>query len=433
MANIIVVGAQWGDEGKGKIVDLLTGHFDIVARYQGGHNAGHTVIIQGKKNVLHLIPSGILRPDKACVIGNGVVIDLSALKSEIEHLESVGIQCRGRLFISDRAHVILDYHRALEMADEERRGDDRIGTTSRGIGPAYEDKAGRRGLRICDLMNPASVRRILQANLAGRQSLMPDAGLDIDGICKRTLALGGELSHYFTDVSTYLNRAMDEGKWVLFEGAQGTMLDVDHGTYPFVTASNATAGGACTGTGVGPTRIDGVVGIAKAYTTRVGKGPFPTELLDPLGEEIRARGVEFGASTGRPRRCGWFDSVVVRHSCLVNNLDTLVITKLDVLDGFSEIRVCTGYRHKGRILDSFPPDLQVLTECQPEYETVPGWNQPTAGICDLGNLPVLARDYLNRLSDLVRAEISLVSTGPDRAQTIVTSPHSMLNSVLTSR
>ncbi len=430
MANIIVVGAQWGDEGKGKIVDLLTGHFDIVARYQGGHNAGHTVIIQGRKYVLHLIPSGILRPDKVCVIGNGVVIDLTALKHEIEHLESVGIQCRGRLFISDRAHVILDYHRALEAVDEERRGDDRIGTTNRGIGPAYEDKAGRRGLRIGDLINPPSARRILEANLAARRSLVGAAVPDLDGICERTLALGSELSEYFADVAQYLNRAMDEGKWVLFEGAQGTLLDVDHGTYPFVTASNATAGGACTGTGVGPTRIDGVVGIAKAYTTRVGKGPFPTELLDAFGEEIRARGVEFGASTGRPRRCGWFDSVVVRYSCLVNNLDTLAITKLDVLDGFSEIRICTGYRYKGRLLDSFPPDLQVLMECQPEYETMPGWDKPTAGICDIGELPVRARNYLDRLSELVRTDISLVSTGPDRAQTIVTSPHSMLTSLI---
>ena len=433
MPNIIVVGAQWGDEGKGKIVDLLTGHFDIVARYQGGHNAGHTVIIQGRKYVLHLIPSGILRPDKVCVIGNGVVIDLSALKHEIEHLESVGIQCRGRLFISDRAHVILDYHRALEAVDEERRGADCIGTTNRGIGPAYEDKAGRRGLRICDLLNPQSVRQILKANLRGREGLVPESVPDLEEICERTLALGSELSCYFADVSDYLNRAMDDGKWVLFEGAQGTLLDVDHGTYPFVTASNATAGGACTGTGVGPTRIDGVVGIAKAYTTRVGKGPFPTELLDSLGEKIRARGAEFGASTGRPRRCGWFDSVVVRYACLVNNLDTVVVTKLDVLDGLSEIQVCTGYRFRGRLLDSFPPDLQILMECQPEYETLPGWDRPTAGICNIDELPVRAREYLKRLSDFVRAEISLVSTGPDRAQTILASPHSMLNSLITSR
>ncbi len=433
MANIIVVGAQWGDEGKGKIVDLLTGHFDIVARYQGGHNAGHTVIIQGKKYVLHLIPSGILHPDKVCVIGNGVVIDLTALKHEIEHLESVGIQIRGRLFISERAHVILDYHRALEAVDEERRGDGRIGTTNRGIGPAYEDKAGRRGLRIGDLINPPSVRCILEANLAARHDQVGGAVPDLDELCERTFALGSELSGYFADVAQYLNRAMDEGKWVLFEGAQGTLLDVDHGTYPFVTASNATAGGACTGTGVGPTRIDGVIGIAKAYTTRVGKGPFPTELLDKTGEQIRSRGVEFGASTGRPRRCGWFDSVVVRYACLVNNLDTLVITKLDVLDGFPEIRICTGYRYKGRLLDSFPPDLQVLMECQPEYETMPGWDKPTAGICDIAELPVPARNYLDRLSELVRAEISLVSTGPDRAQTIVTSPHSMFNSLIASR
>ncbi len=368
MANLIVVGAQWGDEGKGKIVDLLTADFDIVARYQGGHNAGHTVSIQGQKYVLHLIPSGILHPQKICVIGNGVVVDLAALKREIMELQSAGISCEGRLFVSNRAHVILPYHRAVERADEDRRGEQR-----------------------------------------------------------------SELAKYFADTAEYLNRAMDGGKRVLFEGAQGTLLDVDHGTYPFVTASNATAGGACTGTGVGPTRIDGVVGIAKAYTTRVGEGAFPTELTDGIGEQIRKLGQEYGASTGRPRRCGWFDAVLVYYARLINHLDTLVITKLDVLDPLKEIKICTGYRYKGKLLDCFPPDIQVLDQCEPEYVAVPGWNQRTAGIQEFDDLPSVAQDYLKRLSDLVLAEISVVSTGPDRTQTIMPSPRSRLQRWLSFR
>lgn len=434
MANLIVVGAQWGDEGKGKIVDLLTSHFDIVARYQGGHNAGHTVIIDGKKYVLHLIPSGILHPGKTCVIGNGVVIDLAALKREIADLAASGISCRGRLFISDRAHVILDYHRLVERADEERRGTERIGTTNRGIGPAYEDKMGRRGIRICDLRNPGTLARLIEENLKQKELLITgEFAIDTGVLLGQASLLGEELSEYFLDSAEYLNRAMDGGKSVLFEGAQGTLLDVDHGTYPFVTASSATAGGACTGTGIGPTRIDGVIGIAKAYTTRVGEGPFPTELADTIGVEIRERGREYGASTGRPRRCGWFDAVVVRYAGLINKLDTLVITKLDVLDSLKEIKLCTGYRHKGELLKSFPPDIQVLEECQPEYLTVRGWNQKTAGIRKFDDLPVLARDYLNRLSELVKAEISVVSTGPDRTETVITSPKSRLHSWISLR
>ncbi len=428
MANVIVVGAQWGDEGKGKIVDLLTERFDVVARYQGGHNAGHTVTINGQKYILHLIPSGILHPQKICVIGNGVVIDLSALKSEIAGLGAAGISCKGRLFVSNRAHIILPYHRIIERVDEERRGQYRIGTTNRGIGPSYEDKMGRRGMRISDLSNPSSLRRILEENLREKQRLFPNLAddLNLEEVYSDTLARGQELSEYFIDSAEYLNRAMDEGKRVLFEGAQGTLLDVDHGTYPFVTASNATAGGACIGTGVGPTRIDGVIGIVKAYTTRVGEGPLPTELSDAVGDEIRQRGQEYGASTGRPRRCGWFDSVVVHYARLINHLDTLVITKLDVLDFLKEIKICTGYRYRGKLLDSFPPDIQVLEQCQPEYQTVPGWNQQTAGIQDFHELPSIAKDYLKRLSDLVQAEISVVSTGPDRKETIITSPRSRL-------
>ncbi len=430
MANLIVVGAQWGDEGKGKIVDLLTARFDVVARYQGGHNAGHTVIFNGNKYVLHLIPSGILHPEKICVIGNGVVIDPIALKKEIQELEVAGISCKGRLFLSNRAHVILDYHRLVEKGDEDRRGSERIGTTNRGIGPAYEDKMARRGVRICDLTNPVVLRRRLEENLQAKQTAFPSIAheLDLQKTFESACALGDELSQYVVDAAEFLNQSMNEGKSVLFEGAQGTLLDVDHGTYPFVTASSATAGGACIGTGVGPTRIDGVIGISKAYTTRVGEGPFPTELTDEIGEQIRKRGQEFGASTGRPRRCGWFDAVVVRYSSLINNLGSLVITKLDVLDELREIKICTGYRYKGSRLRSFPPEIAVLAECEPEYLTVKGWNQRTAGVQAMNDLPVLARDYLKLLSDLVGTEITVVSTGPDRKETIIVSPHSHMES-----
>ena len=430
MANIIIVGSQWGDEGKGKIVDLFTPHFDIIARYQGGHNAGHTVIINGRKYILHLIPSGILHPDKLCVIGNGMVIDPSALKKEIEELREGGIDCNDRLFISNRAHLILDYHRIVEKGDEDRRGEARIGTTNRGIGPAYEDKMGRRGLRVCDLFNPEALKNRVQDNIRLKKALVPsiEESLDADEVFRNAMELGRELAGYVVDVSEFMNQNLDEGKSVLFEGAQGTMLDVDHGTYPFVTASCATAGGACTGTGVGPTRIDGVVGISKAYTTRVGEGPFPTELHDGTGSLIREQGQEYGASTGRPRRCGWFDAVVVNYSRRINNLGSLVITKLDVLDVLDEIKICTGYRYKGDLLKTVPPDIQVLEQCRPEYLTVKGWKQKTSGIQEFNNLPEIARDYLKRLSDLVATEISVISTGPDRIQTIVASRDSRLSS-----
>jgi adenylosuccinate synthase len=434
MANLIIVGAQWGDEGKGKIVDLFTGYFDIVARYQGGHNAGHTVIIDGKRHVLHLIPSGILHPRKLCVIGNGVVVDPAALKEEMEGLAAAGIDCTGRLYVSDRAHVIFDYHRLLERTDEERRGDDRIGVTNRGIGPAYEDKTGRRGLRFGDLLRPDVLRSGLESNRKAKLPLVsskPDA-INIDEIFERARILGAELAGYVADVAEFLNRSIDCGMSVLFEGAQGTLLDVDHGTYPFVTASNCTAGGACTGTGVGPTRIDAVIGISKAYTTRVGSGPFPTELLDTVGEMMRLRGQEYGASTGRPRRCGWFDAVVVNYSRLINHLDSLAITKMDVLDELREIQICTGYRYKGQLLRSFPPEVAVLKECRPEYLTVRGWNRKTEGIRTFEELPVLAQDYVKLLSDLVKTDISVVSTGPDREETLVASPHSSLDSWMPS-
>ncbi len=430
MANIIIVGSQWGDEGKGKIVDLFTDHFDIIARYQGGHNAGHTVIIDGQKYILHLIPSGILHENKICVIGNGMVIDPAALSKEIEELQAGGIDCNGRLFISDRAHLILDYHRLVEKGDEDRRGEEKIGTTNRGIGPAYEDKMGRRGIRICDLFNPLTLKKRLKDNIRLKKDLVHniEENLDIDEIYEKALQLGEELSEYFVDVSEFLNRNLDEGKSVLFEGAQGTLLDVDHGTYPFVTASCATAGGACTGTGVGPTRIDGVVGISKAYTTRVGEGPFPTELHDRMGDRIREQGQEYGSSTGRPRRCGWFDAVVVNYSRRINNLDSLVITKLDVLDGLEEIQVCTGYRYKNDTLKSFPPDIQVLEQCKPEYITLKGWEEKTDNVKEYNDLPIQAQEYLKRLSDLVSTEISVISTGPDRVQTIIAARDSRLSS-----
>jgi adenylosuccinate synthase len=429
MSNLIVVGAQWGDEGKGKIVDLLSAQFDIIARYQGGHNAGHTVIVEGKKFVLHLIPSGILHPQKICVIGNGVVVDLAALKQEIEVLAAAGISCRGRLLLSNRCHLIFPYHRAIESAEEARRGEKRIGTTSRGIGPAYEHKIGRRGLRICDLAAEEDLRVALAEMLKQAEVQLPDGVKNIGAPSsfEEISALATDLSAYFADTAAYLNRALDEGKHILFEGAQGTLLDVDHGTYPYVTASNATAGGACTGTGVGPTRIDGVIGIAKAYTTRVGAGPFPTELTDATGSRIRERGQEYGASTGRPRRCGWFDAVVVRYSNMINRLDSLVITKLDVLDELEEIKICIGYRYKGRVLDAFPAEVRVLADCVPEYLSMRGWNRRTAGICQFDELPAAAKEYLKRLADLVQTEITIISTGPDRAETIIRSSDAWLH------
>jgi adenylosuccinate synthase len=426
MANLVVVGSQWGDEGKGKIVDLLTNHFDVVARYQGGHNAGHTVMIHGKQYILHLVPSGILHPNKTCIIGNGVVIDLFALKKEMLELEDAGITCRGRLFISNRAHVILDYHRAVERADEERLKERRIGTTNRGIGPCYEDKMGRRGLRICDLAHPDILKQVIEQNLEQKRALVQDDTIGLEELYNSIRAAGEELADYVLSVPEYLNKAMDDGRSILFEGAQGTLLDVDHGTYPFVTSSNSTAGMACVGTGVGPTRIDGVIGIVKAYTTRVGEGPFPTELKDAVGEKLRNEGQEYGASTGRPRRCGWFDAVVARYSRQVNSIDTFVVTKLDVLDAFDELKICTGYRYKGQQVKTFPPEINVLADCEPVYESLRGWRTSTSHARSYDDLPGLAKDYLARLSDLMEAEISIISTGPDRVQTMAASGKSRL-------
>ncbi len=425
MSNAVVVGTQWGDEGKGKIVDLLTQRFDIVARCQGGHNAGHTVIIEGRKYVLHLIPSGILHPDKVCIVGNGVIVDPFALIEELEML--AGFEVRGRLLISNRCHLIMPYHTAIEAAEERRLGPQRIGTTSRGIGPCYEDKIARRGIRIGELAHPDLFTRRVRANVEVKNRILTEVygekPLDADDIVARYLMAAREVMPFVVDTTEFLNRAIREGKSALFEGAQGTLLDIDHGTYPFVTSSNATAGGACTGTGVGPTVINGVVGISKAYTTRVGGGPFPTELSDELGEAVREKGAEFGASTGRPRRCGWFDAVVVRYSCLVNDLTSLVITKLDVLDDLDEIRIGVGYRWRGQPLEGFPSSIEVLEEVEPVYETHPGWRCRTSGLTRYEDLPEQARSYLRRLSELVGTDICAVSTGPDRRETILV-PHS---------
>jgi len=419
--NIAVLGAQWGDEGKGKIVDLLTPHFSIVARYQGGHNAGHTVYVGGKKFVLRLIPSGILHPDTVCVIGNGVVLDPQALFAEIEQLEQVGIAVGNRIVISNRAHLILPYHRELDVFAEAQRGERKIGTTSRGIGPAYEDKIGRRGIRVGDLGDPAPavpLADVVRDNVEARNRLLHDSHLDWRAVLDQLLAAWERMRPWVRDVSVFLAEARRSGRRVLFEGAQGTMLDIDHGTYPYVTSSNGTIGGVCTGLGVGPRAIDGVLGVAKAYTTRVGDGPMPTELIDAVGERLRAAGHEFGAVTGRPRRCGWFDAVVVRHAARVNGLDALALTKLDVLDGFDEVRLCTAYRLGSATIQEFPAELGIVSRCEPVYETFPGW-KGTAGIRRYDDLPAETRRYVARLEEVTGVPAGIVSTGSDRDDVIV--------------
>jgi adenylosuccinate synthase len=418
--NIAVLGAQWGDEGKGKIVDMLTPHFSAVARYQGGHNAGHTVYVKGKKFVLHLIPSGILHPGVACVIGNGVVIDPQALFAEIDELGRAGISVDGRLLVSEKAHVILPYHRELDVLSEARRGERKIGTTSRGIGPAYEDKIGRRGIRVCDLLGDReALAQEVRENVSARNRMIKDSTLDWKPVFDQVVAAGERMRPWVTDVSLALHRMMSEGRNVMFEGAQATLLDIDHGTYPFVTSSNASVGGVCTGLGLPPRAIGGVLGVAKAYTTRVGEGPLPTELSGPLAERLRESGQEYGASTGRPRRCGWFDAVVVRYSARINGLDALALTKLDVLDGLPEVLICTGYKTSGGTLNEFPADLRCLSGAEPLYERMPGWSRPTKGITRLEDLPEEARRYIRRLEDVTGVDCAIISTGSDRTETIL--------------
>jgi adenylosuccinate synthase len=417
--NIAVLGAQWGDEGKGKIVDLLTRHFSIVARYQGGHNAGHTVYAGGRKFVLRLLPSGILHDGITCVIGNGLVVDPQALFSEIDELSSAGIPVGDRLVISDKAHLILPYHRELDLLSEARRGERRIGTTSRGIGPAYEDKIARRGVRVGDLANTDSLAEAVQQNVAARNRLIADSTMDWRQVIEELNKAWARMQPWVTDVSLFLHRAREAARSIMFEGAQGTLLDIDHGTYPYVTSSNATIGGVCTGLGVGPQAIDGVLGVAKAYTTRVGEGPLPTELAGDLGNRLRETGREFGAVTGRPRRCGWYDAVAVRYAVRVNGLNALALTKLDVLDGLGELKVCTSYRCRGATLTEMPGDLAQLSACEPVYETLPGWTSASAGVRDFEKLPREARSYIGRLEEITGVPAAVISTGSAREDTII--------------
>jgi adenylosuccinate synthase len=417
--NIAVLGAQWGDEGKGKIVDLLTPNFSIVARYQGGHNAGHTVYANGRKFVLRLLPSGILHEGVSCVIGNGVVIDPQALFAEIDEIEKAGISIGSRLIISDKAHLILPYHRELDLLSEARRGERKIGTTSRGIGPAYEDKIARRGVRVGDLANPESLTDAVQHNVDARNRIIGDSTMDSHQVLDELARAWARMSPWVTDVSLFLERARAAGRSVMYEGAQGTLLDIDHGTYPYVTSSNATIGGVCTGLGVGPRAIDGVLGAAKAYTTRVGEGPLPTELFGEVGNRLRETGQEFGAVTGRPRRCGWYDAVAVRYAVRVNGLDGLALTKLDVLDGLPELQVCTSYRCRGVTLTEMPGDVAQLAACEPVYETLPGWTAPTKGARRYQDLPADARRYVARLEEVTGVPAAIISTGSAREDTII--------------
>jgi adenylosuccinate synthase len=420
--NLAIIGAQWGDEGKGKVVDLLAPSFAIVARFQGGHNAGHTVFAAGRRFVLHLVPSGILHPGLTCVLGNGVVVDPQALFAEVDALKEAGVEVGDRLLVSDKAHVILPYHRELDLLAEARRGERRIGTTSRGIGPAYEDKVGRRGIRVGDLADTSPEGPLAEAvreNVATRNRLIRDGGMDWRAVLADLRAAWERLRPWVADVSLFLARAIEAGRSLLFEGAQGTLLDIDHGTYPYVTSSNATVGGICTGLGIPPRQIHAVLGVAKAYTTRVGEGPLPTEIKGELGERLRDSGQEYGASTGRPRRCGWYDAVAVRYAVRINGLDALALTKLDVLDGLDQIAICTAYRCRGAVITEMPADASELARCEPVYELLPGWDRPTRGVRHFAELPAEARRYIARLEEVSGVPIAIVSTGSDRDETIV--------------
>ena len=418
----VVLGAQWGDEGKGKIVDVLSGNFSVVARYAGGHNAGHTVIIHGQKFVLQLVPCGVLRPDCRAVIGNGVVLDPMAFLNEIDKLKTLGVDVSSQLFISNRAQVILPYHRMIELASESAPGRQKIGTTSRGIGPAYEDKMHRSGLRVIDLLNTKILKSHIE-NACNEKNAVAKALFGSDPIDPAKMyedyaAAAERIRPFVTDTAVLLNEAIDAGKSVMFEGAQGTMLDIDHGTYPFVTSSSATAGGAVIGTGVGPTNIGTVIGVTKAYVTRVGEGPFPTELNNEAGELLRKRGAEFGAVTGRPRRCGWLDLPLLRYSNMINGTEWLVVTKMDVLDAFDEIPVCTSYKIDGKLTDVIPADVQGIEKIEPQYTTLKGWKTSTESIKAFDDLPAAAQDYLRFIEKESGAKVGMVSTGPDRDQTM---------------
>ena len=421
--NVVVIGTQWGDEGKGKIVDWLTDRADAVVRFQGGHNAGHTLVIGTRKTILRLIPSGILRPAVACYIGNGVVLSPQALLTEIDELQQAGVEVGGRLTISGSCALILDYHVALDRAREAHRGNDPIGTTGRGIGPAYEDKIARRAVRTQDLFDERRfaerVREALEYHNFVLTRYLNAESVDAERVIDSTLKLGVRIRPMVADVSYRLDQAIKNGQRLLFEGAQGSLLDVDHGTYPYVTSSNTVAAAAAVGAGVGPQQLNYVLGITKAYTTRVGSGPFPTELTEDIGEHLRQRGQEFGSVTGRPRRCGWFDAAALRRAVQLNGATGLCVTKLDVLDGLPTVRLCTGYRYDGRAVDILPFGADAVARCEPVYQDFAGWSQSTHGVRAWSDLPVGARSYLNRLSELAEVPIDLISTGPERDQTIV--------------
>ena len=421
--NLVVVGTQWGDEGKGKIIDILAERADIIARFQGGANAGHTVVVGEEEFVFHLIPSGILRAGKQCVIGNGVVIDLKALIEEMDYLKGKGVKIEGNLFISENAHLTMPYHKILDQIMDKRRGKGKLGTTGRGIGTTYSDKSARVGIRMIDLLNKETFQQKLEINLEEKNYLLEKfynrERISKEGILEEYLLYTEKIKDCVTNTSALINQAIDEGKNILFEGAQGTLLDIDFGTYPYVTASNPIAGAVCTGLGIGPTKIESVMGVAKAYTTRVGEGPFPTQFSPEFENGMRLRGKEYGATTGRPRRCGWFDAVVVRHAVRVNGLSNLAITKLDVLDNLEKIKICVGYKYQGGVLEDFPALLKVAQQCEPVYEEMEGWTDDISHIKDYQRLPEKAKRYLERLTELLNTEISLVSVGPKREQTII--------------
>jgi adenylosuccinate synthase len=420
MSTVVIVGAQWGDEGKGKLVDFLTQKANVVARYQGGNNAGHTVVIGSEKYVLHLIPSGILHKGTLCVIGNGVVIDPAALLNEIDDLKARGFNVDNNLCISQNAHIIMPYHIAIETEEEKSK---KIGTTGRGIGPSYTDKIARHGIRAIDMLRPELFREKLHANLSACNYLLTNlyktAPLDENAIFTKYMDYADKIGKYISDASLFINKEIDAGKNILIEGAQGALLDIDHGTYPFVTSSNTISGGACTGLGIAPTKIDRILGIVKAYTTRVGEGPFPTELINELGETIRQRGGEFGATTGRPRRCGWLDMVALRYSATINGFTGICLTKLDILDGLDKIKICVGYKYDGRSHKDFPTDLEALIKCEPQYIEMQGWKESTDGIKDVADLPANAKKYISAIEDMLGVGIDIISTGQKRDEIIV--------------
>lgn len=421
--NIVIIGSQWGDEGKGKIVDWLTESATAVVRFQGGHNAGHTIVINGKKTVLRLLPSGILHDGVTCFIGNGVVVSPDALMNEITELEALGVNVRGNLRISEACPLILPYHIAMDQAREAKKGNAKIGTTGRGIGPTYEDKVARRAIRVQDLFDPEIFATKLKENLEYYNFMLKNYynvdEINFNEVFNSTLAYADVIKPMVTDVSRKLFNLRREGKKVIFEGAQGTLLDVDLGTYPFVTSSNCVAGGAATGSGISPKMIDYVVGITKAYTTRVGSGPFPTELTDEIGQGLASRGNEFGSVTGRPRRCGWFDAAALKRSVQINGIDGICLTKLDVMDGIEEIKICVGYIRNGKEYDILPFGSDLVVACEPIYETMPGWSESTAGIKNYAQLPEAAKNYIKRIEEIVETKIDIISTGPDRTETIL--------------